>query len=132
MPHLVEIQDAEQIVADDLRAILGWTCVPAPAPDDLGDDLPLAVVEKTGGLAQTDVSDLHALSIDVWAGSAGDWSDAKLAAIECENAIQSIEVGGVYKSIDITTQEYENPDPEHADIPRYTFAVDVVMRGNQL
>ena len=117
--------DIEAALADALIDE-GWHACAPPLPSDFGK-LPLVTITRTGGGRRSRVVDTHRVSIDVRAGS---WNSAIDAAERLCGVITQFELtylGGAYcHSVEITTLPYQNVDPSHRDVPRMTFAAELV------
>lgn len=127
--------DVEDVLQQDLNTMAtrcGLSCgiSGTPIPQDLGKTLPYAVIYNVGGLRTSKVVDTHAVSIDVYAKR---WDLAMAAANKIAGIVEELEnVDGLsqdYLRTAVTALPYNNPDPDHADIPRVSFTADVVLRA---
>lgn len=124
--------DVEDAIRQDLGGLLsGYTAIASPVPETLGANLPLVVVYRLGGSRTSRVIDEHDLSIDVYAkrwSLAMDAANTAVAALESLADSDPLTSGVDWLDAYVTTFPYNNPDPDHEDIPRVTFAATVICR----
>lgn len=123
--------DAEAALAADLSDLWGHSVYPTPLPDSYASALPCALVTSVGGGNSDMVVYEHAVSIDVYADS---WAEADaearnlagivaaLATIEPQNGVQ-------WRTSELNSAPYPNPDPNNRRTPRSSFAAIVRARG---
>lgn len=138
MPCLIPI-DIEDALRLDLTtaARLGgfsFSVAAPPVPTNLGNTLPYAMVERIGGTRDEIVVDTHNVAIDVWAN---DWAEAqitanKLVGLLCGLPYDDGFLAHDYLSCDINAHPYNNPDPDHQDIPRVSFSAQVLVRAEEI
>lgn len=104
-----------------------------PVPTDLNSLLPCAIVERLGGTRSDIVVDSHMVGVDVWAN---DWAEAQENANTILGLLSGLpfrdDLKHDYLGIDINAFPYNNPDPEHQDVPRVSFTAQVLVRAAQL
>lgn len=135
MPYLTPL-DIEDALRSDLTIAAnlgGFSCAfgAPPTPKDLGATLPYARIERIGGMRNSLVVDAHDVAIDVWAD---DWAEAQTAAnkvvgLLCGLPYADDELDHDYLGVDINVLPYNNPDPDHQDIPRVSFTAEVTTRA---
>lgn len=125
MLKTIDIEDGLQAAlnAQGIRA-----CAP-PVPPDLGAELPIVLVTRTGGQQQNIVQDSHTVSVDCYAPT---WAEAQAHASALTAAIRALQgarVGGVpcYQA-NINVLPYNNQDPDHPTVPRVTFSATLLTR----
>jgi len=127
--------DVEDVLQRDLNTLAtrcGLSCgiSGTPVPNNLGNTLPYAVIYNVGGFRSSKVVDTHAVSIDVYAKR---WDLAMTTACKVAGMVEGlVDTDGLshdYHNTAITALPYNNPDPDHADIPRVSFTADVVLRS---
>lgn len=128
MAPALEPVDVEEL----LRLDLGTDACPVsapPAPDDLGADLPFAVVSRDGGERINPVVDSHNVTVSVWAPT---WAEAMGQANRIAGAIARLPstdgASTQWRTADITALPYSSPDPVHPNIPRVQFTASVTCR----
>ena len=128
----VDIEDALRIDlkrAADLGGFSFGISAP-PIPADLGNTLPYVVVERIGGMRESLVVDTHDIGIDVWAD---EWGEATLAANKVLGLLCGLPYSDdpqvEYLGVEINALPYNNPDPNHQDIPRVSFTAHVKARA---
>ena len=114
--------DAEAALAADLSDLWGHSVYPTPLPDSYASALPCALVTSVGGGSS---------GIDVYADS---WAEADaearnlagivaaLATVEPQNGVQ-------WRTSELNSAPYPNPDPNNRRTPRSSFAAIVRARG---
>lgn len=133
--RLIIPRDVEDVLRLDLTTVaaecgLSFGISGTPVPNDLGKKLPYAVVYGVGGFKNSRVADVHAVSIDVYGRT---WARAMDAANKLSGIVEELqdidELTVDYLGTAITALPYNNPDPDHPDLPRVTFAADVTIRS---
>lgn len=131
--QLVKPIDIEDALRTDLATLeSGWTCFAPPAPDNLAAKS--LMVTSLGGAPQTEVSNAHDVSIDVWAATI---EDAVKMANDAAGYVASLPLrtfasGRQYLTAEINALPYINPDPNRPLLPRATFRATVSIRGTAL
>ena len=136
MSNLIKPVDIEDAMRLDMTAIAviedidGLTIAAPPVPTDLGADLPYVVVERLGGTRDSIVVDTHQVGIDIWAN---DWAEAQAAANTIVGLVSALPwltpSEAEYLDADIIAHPYNNPDPDHPDIPRVSITAQVSTRA---
>lgn len=126
--------DIEDLLRQDIPkalegAFLIYGAAP-PVPETIGTNLPLVIPERIGGNRSSMVIDAHSVAFDVYAST---WAEAQEAAGYVVSAISELpyrsDLVGAYYQSTITTLPYNNPDPEHPDIPRVSVNAQVLTRA---
>lgn len=125
MPSILIPRDTAAELAETLTAY-GLNAVPLPVPETLGDTLPLAVVEPLGGARTTLTIDQTAVTVGVYGVDELEAQQAAALAVGILDAMQ-YETSTWYRA-DITTLPYNDPDPRHPTIPRWSLAATVWAR----
>ena len=133
--RIIAPHDVEDVLQQDLSTLaaasgLSYGISGTPVPSNLGNTLPYVVIYNVGGFRTSRVVDTHAVSIDVYAKR---WDLAMDAACKMAGLVENLEdstgLSLDYHRTAITALPYNNPDPDHADIPRVSFTADVVLRA---
>lgn len=124
---MLEPCDIENEVAIALSEVV--SCSATPLPRDFARSLPYCLITQTGGRTQDRVLDTFGLSLDIYAPL---WSQAKATANQIVAYLRTLE-GTVQNDItwygvDIESLPYNNPDPNHEDIPRCTIYMTLSIR----
>lgn len=131
MPRPLIPIDAEVALARDIETITGITTAPTPIPEDLGAELPFVEVMGTGGRRTSLTVDEFTFSIGCYGmrpGAALDVARRAAAAVEfLDTGLFHSKAQWLRTSIDV--QPYADPDPRHADIPRYSFTCTAEARA---
>lgn len=132
----LDIEDALRVDLSTAASLGGFSISIAapPVPYDLGTSLPYAMVERIGGQRDDIVVDTHDVAIDVWADS---WADAQLAAdkllgLLCGLPYADDELEHDYLGVQVNALPYNNPDPDHQDVPRVSFTAFVTARAVEI
>lgn len=125
----LEPVDVEELLSADLSTGACRVTAP-PAPDELGGDLPLAVVERDGGTRINLVVDQHDVTVSVWAAT---WAGAMSAANALAGRVAALPMSPgastQWRAADITGLPSNAPDPAHPTIPRVQFTASVACRA---
>lgn len=130
----IDIEDALRVDVSTAAALGGFSFSMAapPTPTDLGASLPYVLVERMGGTRESLVIDEHVVAVDVWDN---DWADAHKTANEVLGVMFSLpETEGLsqdYLDVAVNAFPYDNPDPDHEDIPRVSFTAHVSTRAEE-
>ncbi len=128
------VVDIEDLLRQDIPLALSgafsiYGAAP-PVPETLGANLPLVIPERVGGTRYSMVVDAHNVAFDVYAPT---WGEAQEAAGHVVAAVSELpyrsDTVGSYRETQITTHPYNNPDPEHPDIPRVSVNAQVITRA---
>lgn len=128
----IDIEDALRLDLTTAAQLGGFSCAfgAPPTPKDLGATLPYARIERIGGTRNSLVVDEHYVAVDVWAA---DWAQAQQAANEVLGLLCALPysdgLAHDYMGVDINALPYNNPDPDHQDVPRVSFTARVVARA---
>lgn len=122
--------DAEGMVQAYL-AQLGFDCSATPLPPDFAERLPFVYITRTGGQTYHVAADLHMLSFDVYAPTWAQAMDAAGNAVEAVRSMRGLYTGGVQFYVPNVNMPYNNPDPNHADVPRVTFTATLTASGKE-
>lgn len=129
----LDIEDALRIDLGTAAGLGGFSCAfgAPPTPKDLGTTLPYARIERLGGIRNSLVVDEHDVAVDVWAD---DWASAQEAAnkvvgLLCGLPYADDELDHDYMDAYINALPYNNPDPDHPDLPRVSFNATVTARA---
>lgn len=120
--------DAEDVVQAHFNAC-GINAAAVPLPNGFESRLPFALVTRAGGQTRHEAADTHVLSIDVYAST---WADATEAANRCVECFRGLDgaFDGAVKLYDAdANMPYKNPDPRHSDLPRETFTATLTAAG---
>ena len=121
--------DAEELLRLDLTTA-GCPVFAPPAPETLGDSLPCAMVERTGGVRLNPVMDSHAVTVYVWAQT---WAAAVREADRVAGAVARLpETPGTstqWRAAELTSLPYAAPDPYQPSIPRAQFTAALACRA---
>lgn len=135
MPNLapIDIEDALRLDIMTAAGQGGFSISAPPVPINLGALLPYAVVERIGGTRDELVIDSHMVGVDVWAN---DWAEAQQTANAIVGYMCSLPYDDSaqhdYLSVNINALPYNNPDPDHADVPRVSFTAQVLVRATEI
>lgn len=103
-----------------------------PVPRELGQRIPLTVVQRTGGATASKVLDAHDVSFDCYAAK---WDEAMDLACEACGLVHSMEgevlEGRRVHRTQLRTLPYNNPDPNRPDLARVTFSASLTVREIQ-
>lgn len=125
MPNFLVPRD----VAADLAATFteyGLNAAPLPVPETLGETLPLAVIEPLGGMRTSLTIDETPVTIGVYAANEAEAQRAAALAVGILDALQYSAI--IWYRCDITTLPYNDPDPRHPTLPRWSLAATVWTR----
>ena len=131
--QLVKPIDIEDALRTDLATLeSGWTCFAPPAPDNLAAKS--LMVTSLGGAPETEVSNAHDVSIDVWADTMAEAVEManKAAGYIASLPLRTFASGRHYLTAEINALPYINPDPNRPLLPRATFRATVGIRGTAL
>lgn len=125
----LEPQDAEALLAADLTSEACPVFAP-PVPETLGETLPCAMVERTGGTRTNPVMDSHYVTVHVWAAT---WADATAQANRLAGAAARLpDTEGTstqWRTAELTALPYAAPDPEQPSIPRVQLTAALTCRA---
>lgn len=120
-------------VEDALRIDLSTAACPVaapPVPDDLGAELPFAMVERDGGTRMNIVMDSHNVTVSVWAPT---WAEAMREANRIAGSVARLPMEPSaktqWRTAGITGLPSNAPDPAHPTIPRVQFTASVTCRA---
>lgn len=129
----LDIEDALRVDLTTAAELGGFSCAfgAPPTPKNLGDVLPYARIERLGGRRDSLVVDLHDVAIDVWADTWAEAQEAanKVVALLCGLPYADGELAHDYLGADLNALPYNNPDPQHEDLPRVSFNATVTARA---
>lgn len=121
--------DAEALLAADLSGERCSVFAP-PVPETLGETLPCAMVERTGGTRLNPVMDRHDVAVYVWAGT---WAEAMAEANRIAGAIARLpdapDTSTQWRTAELTSLPYAAPDPEQPSVPRAQFTAALTCRA---
>ena len=121
--------DAEALLCADLAGA-GIPVFAPPAPETLGESLPCAMVERTGGTRLNPVMDSHHVTAYVWAET---WADATAWANRIAGAIARLpDTAGTsvqWRTAELTSLPYAAPDPEQPSLPRVQLTAALTCRA---
>lgn len=131
MLPVVVFPDAEDIAA-------GWLRLNLPGSPHVGTQVPASrpnefvVVRRTGGVSSGPVTDEPIVAVEAWSTSPAAAHDlAQLARAYLHAVVgEQIDNVAVYRVVDVGGP-VNLPDPE-SDQPRYTFSVQITLRGTAL
>lgn len=123
--------DAEAALAADLAELWGHSVYPTPLPDSYASALPCALVTSVGGGNPDMVVYEHAVSVDVYADS---WAEADAEARNLAGILAALptvepQSGRQWRTAELNSAPYPNPDPNNRRTPRSSFAAIVRARG---
>lgn len=135
MSQLVRPVDAADRLRLDLTAIarehgipLACSCDPLPA--DFDSRLPFAWIRQLGGQRTGMVVDRPMLTVGVYAAG---WARAAAVAADAYAIVQSLPFtpGTLtdWTACSPLSLPYEDPDPDHPNIPRCSFTVNMTVKG---
>lgn len=124
-------RDAAAIMAVDIAATAGIAAAPLPVPEDLGADLPIAIVEPLGGRRSSVVIDRVPMSIEVYASTdaAAQTACARVCGAVASLGDGTAENASHWLSVDVSTLPYNDPDPRHPTLARWSCAIDAYIRA---
>jgi len=124
----VRFPDAEAVVASALAAVAAVpvrTVIPAPRPTSFVRLL------RTGGVARTTVTDAPILTVEAWAQRPSQAAALAATTRAQLHALAGTVAGGVTIGRVTDVSGPQNlPDPV-SDQARYTFAVEIYLRGTR-
>lgn len=120
--------DAEALLCADLAAV-GCPVFAPPVLETLGEALPCAMVERTGGARLNPVMDSHHVTLFVWAAT---WAEATAWANRLAGALARLpDTAGAstqWRTAELTSLPYAAPDPQQPSIPRVQFTAALTCR----
>jgi len=130
----LDIEDALRVDVSTAASQGGFSFSIAapPVPANLGASLPYVLVERLGGTRDEVVIDEHIVAVDVWDK---DWADAHSVANDVLGVLSALpDTDGLahdYLEVAVNVLPYDNPDPDHQDIPRVSFTAHVSTRAEE-
>lgn len=125
----LEPQDVEALLRSDLSTDALPVFAP-PVPESLGESLPCAMVERTGGTRLNPVMDAHYVTVCVWART---WAEATAAANRVAGAVVRLpDAPGAstqWRTAELTSLPYAAPDPNQPSIPRVQLTAALTCRA---
>lgn len=117
------------MLCGDLAAT-GMSAFAPPVPETLGESLPCAMVERTGGTRLNHVMDAHYVTVYVWAAT---WEAATACANRVAGAIARLpDTAGTstqWRAAELTSLPYAAPDPNQPSIPRVQMTATLTCRA---
>lgn len=125
----IDVEDALRVDVSALAQSRGISASFLCPPYD--GSCPSALFERIGGRRINRVADQHRVSVDVRASTAADAVALADSVAGCVCALPDYAAGAnEWKSASIETLPYMNLDPDHPDVPRWTFLAVVVARAS--
>ncbi len=125
----LEPVDAEALLAADLTTEACPVFAP-PVPETLGQSLPAALVERTGGTRLNPVMDRHDVTVSVWAAT---WAEATAQAGRLAGAAARLPgsqgASVQWRACDLTALPFAAPDPQQPALPRVQFTAALTCRA---
>lgn len=127
MTEAIAFPDAETLLVNYLEPLLG-----VPVSTKIRGTYPFVRVNRVGGPRSNLVTDRPMVTFEAWAASTVDASDLARRARAYVGALAQSDVGGEWvRRVNEVVGLQDNPDPE-TETPRYTFTVQLDVRGTPL